>query len=182
LRHDGRSLLKVPLEERKRLLRAIVKDGSSVRFAAHVVGEGTAFYRAAAAQGLEGIVAKHRRSRYEPGRRTSAWLKLKLRPEQALVVGGWTPGEGNARELGAVVVGVMDDGRLRFAGKVGSGFDARARRQLRERLDALASDVGPVDPAPRSRPDLRGVHWIEPRLVIRAELGGWSRDGFVRQS
>ncbi len=182
LRHDGRSLLKVPLEERKRLLRAIVKDGSSVRFAAHVVGEGSAFYRAAAAQGLEGIVAKHRRSRYEPGRRTSAWLKLKLRPEQALVVGGWTPGEGNARELGAVVVGVMDDGRLRFAGKVGSGFDARARRQLRERLDALASDVVPFDPSPGTRPDLRGVHWIEPRLVIRAELGGWSRDGLVRQS
>ena len=127
LRHDGRSLLRVPLEERKRLLRAIVSDGSTVRFAAHVVGEGKAFYRAAEAQGLEGIVAKHRRSRYEPGRRTRAWLKLKLRPEQALVVGGWTPGEGNAKELGALVVGVMDDGRLRFAGKVGSGFDARAR-------------------------------------------------------
>ncbi len=182
LRHDGRSLLKVPLEERKRLLRAIVSDGSVVRFAAHVVGEGKAFYRAAEAQGLEGVLAKHRRSRYEPGRRTPAWLKLKLRPEQALVVGGWTPGEGNARELGAVVVGVMDDGRLRFAGKVGSGFDARARRQLRERLDELAADDPPFDPPPGQRPDLRGVHWIEPRLVIRAELGGWSRDGLVRQS
>ncbi len=145
-------------------------------------GEGLAFYRAASTRGLEGIVAKHRRSRYEPGRRTGAWLKLKLRPEQALVVGGWTPGEGNARELGALVVGVMDDGRLRFAGKVGSGFDARARRLLRERLDALASDRSPFDPPPGKRSDLRGVHWIEPRLVIRAELGGWSRDGLVRQS
>ena len=182
LRHDGRSLLDVPLEERKRLLRAIVIDGSNVRFAAHIVGEGSVFYRAAEAQGLEGIVAKHRRSHYQPGRRTAAWLKIKSRPEQALIVGGWTPGEGNAKELGAVVVGVMDDGRLRFAGKVGSGFDARARRQLRDRLDALASDVVPFDPSPGSRPDLRGVHWIEPRLVIRAELGGWSRDGLVRQS
>jgi bifunctional non-homologous end joining protein LigD len=182
LRHDGRSLLRVPLEERKRLLRAIVSDLSTVRFAAHVVGEGLAFYRAASARGLEGIVAKHRRSRYEPGRRTGAWLKLKLRPEQALVVGGWTLGEGNARELGALAVGVMEDGRLRFAGKVGSGFDARARRLLRERLDALASDQSPFDPPPGQRSDLRGVHWIEPRLVIRAELGGWSRDGLVRQS
>jgi DNA ligase D len=182
LRHDGRSLLRVSLGERKRLLHAIVRDGSSVRFAAHVVGEGRAFYRAASAQGLEGIVAKHRRSRYEPGRRTGAWLKLKLRPEQALVVAGWTPGEGNARELGAIVVGVMEDGRLRFAGKVGSGFDARARRLLRERLDALSSDASPFDPPPTQRSDLRGVRWIEPRLVIRAELGGWSRDGLVRQS
>ncbi len=182
LRHDGRSLLRVPLAERKRLLRAIVTDGPTVRFAAHVVGEGTAFYRAASAQGLEGIVAKHARSRYEPGRRTGAWLKLKLRPEQALLVGGWTPGEGNAKELGALVVGVMDDGRLRFAGKVGSGFDARWRRILRERLDALAADAPPFDPSPAARPDLRGARWIEPRLVIRAELGGWSRDGLVRQS
>jgi bifunctional non-homologous end joining protein LigD len=182
LRHDGRSLLKVPLEERKRLLRAIVSDGSSVRFATHIVGEGTAFYRAASAQRLEGIVAKHRRSSYDPGRRTTAWLKIKLRPEQALVVGGWTPGEGNARELGALVVGVMEDGRLRFAGKVGSGFHARARRTLRERLDALASDHSPFDPPPGPRADLRGVHWIEPGLVIRAELGGWTRDGLVRQS
>jgi DNA ligase D-like protein (predicted ligase)/DNA ligase D-like protein (predicted polymerase)/DNA ligase D-like protein (predicted 3'-phosphoesterase) len=182
LRHDGRSLLKVPLEDRKRLLRAIVKDGTSARFAAHVVGEGMAFYRAAAAQHLEGIVAKNRRSRYEPSRRTTAWLKIKLRPEQALVVGGWTPGEGNAKELGAIVVGVMEDGRLRFAGKVGSGFHARARRQLRERLDALATDHPPFDPLPGPRSDLRGVHWVEPKLVIRAELGGWSRDGLVRQS
>jgi bifunctional non-homologous end joining protein LigD len=182
LRHDGRSLLRVPLEERKRLLRAIVSDLSTVRFAAHVVGEGHAFYRAASTRGLEGIVAKHRRSRYEPGRRTGAWLKLKLRPEQALVVGGWTPGEGNARELGALVVGVMDDGHLRFAGKVGSGFDTRARRVLRERLDVLAADRSPFDPPPVQRADLRGVHWVEPRLVIRAELGGWSRDGLVRQS
>ncbi|MGZ8501250.1 MAG: DNA ligase D [Candidatus Limnocylindrales bacterium] len=182
LRHDGRSLLRVPLEERKRFLRAIVTDGPRIRFAAHVVGEGTAFYRAASARGLEGIVAKHRRSRYEPGRRSSAWIKLKLRPEQALVVGGWTPGEGNARELGALVVGIMEDGQLRFAGKVGSGFDARARRVIRERLDALAADDPPFSTPPGPRADLRGVRWIEPRLVIRAELGGWSRDGLVRQS
>ncbi len=153
-----------------------------MRFAAHVVGEGLAFYRAASTSQLEGIVAKHRRSRYEPGRRTGAWLKIKLRPEQALVVGGWTPGEGNAKELGALIVGVMDDGHLRFAGKVGSGFDARARRLLRERLDALAFATPPFDPSPAARPELRGARWIEPRLVIRAELGGWTRDGLVRQS
>ena len=157
LRHDGRSLLRVPLEERKRLLRAIVSDGSSVRFAAHVVGEGLAFYRAASTSDLEGIVAKHRRSRYEPGRRTGAWLKMKLRPEQALVVGGWTPGEGNAKELGALVVGVMDDGRLRFAGqgrlglrRPGSAPAPRAARRARLGRAAVRPTTGcPGRPARR---------------------------------
>ena len=186
---DGRSLLRVPLEDRKRLLRSVLRDHPRVRFATHVETEGLAFYEAAAAQGLEGVIAKHRRSRYEPGKRTSAWLKLKIRPEQELVVGGWTPGEGNANEMGAVVVGVMDeDGRLRFSGKVGSGFDGRTRKDLRAKLDELATPNCPFDPPPaaghrgRWGGDLKGVVWVRPELVIRAELGGWSREGVVRQA
>jgi len=185
---DGRSLLNVPLEDRKRLLQSVLRPHPRVRFAAHVVGEGKAFYDAAGEQGLEGVIAKLRRSRYEPGRRSSAWLKLKVRPEQELVVGGWTPGEGNARDLGAVAVGVFEDGRLRFSGKVGSGFDARTRRLLRERLAPLETDEPPFDPAPprdyrgRWGGELREVRWVRPELVIRAEMGGWSRDGMVRQA
>ena len=185
---DGRSLLNVPLEDRKRLLQSVLRPHARVRFAAHVVGEGQAFYDAAGKNRLEGVIAKLRRSRYEPGRRTSAWLKLKIRPEQELVVGGWTPGEGNARELGALVVGVYEDSRLRFAGKVGSGFDARTRRVIRERLAALETDDAPFDPPPprdyrgRWGGELRDVRWVRPELVIRAELGGWSRDGIVRQA
>jgi bifunctional non-homologous end joining protein LigD len=179
---DGRSLLDVPLEDRKRLLRSVLRDHPSVRYAAHIVGDGRAFYDAVAAQGLEGMVAKHRRSRYEPGRRSPAWLKIKARLEQELVVGGWTPGEGNAKDLGALVVGVHEDGRLRYAGKVGSGFTGRARADLRRRLDALATDDCPFDPVPAPRPELRLARWVRPELVIRAELGGWTRDGLVRQT
>jgi bifunctional non-homologous end joining protein LigD len=185
---DGRSLLNVPLEDRKRLLQSVLRPHPRVRFAAHVVGEGLAFHEAAKAQGLEGIIAKLRRSRYEPGRRTSAWLKLKIRPEQELVVGGWTPGEGNARDLGAVAVGVYEDGRLRFAGKVGSGFNGRTRKLIRERLASLETDEPAFDPAPprdyrgRWGGELRDVRWVKPEVVIRAELGGWSRDDIVRQA
>ncbi len=185
---DGRSLLNVPLEDRKRLLQSVLRPHPRVRFAAHIVGEGLAFYEAAKAQRLEGIIAKLRRSRYEPGRRTSAWLKLKIRPEQELVVGGWTPGEGNARDLGAVVVGVYEGEALRFAGKVGSGFDGRTRKLIRQRLASLETDEPPFDPPPptdyrgRWGGDLREVRWVRPELVIRAELGGWSRDGIVRQT
>jgi bifunctional non-homologous end joining protein LigD len=185
---DGRSLLDVPLEQRRKLLELVIRPGPRVHVAPAIETEGIAFFEATKTQGLEGIVAKHRRSRYEPGRRVSTWLKIKARPDQELVVGGWTPGEGTAKELGALVVGVYDGERLRFAGKVGSGFDARARQELRVRLEALEIDVPAFDPAPpqdykgRWGGDLADVRWIRPELVIRAQIGGWSRDGHVRQS
>ena len=185
---DGRSLLDVALEDRKRLLRSVLRPHPRVQFASHIEGEGVAFFEAARAQKLEGLIAKLRRSRYEPGRRSTAWLKLKIRPEQELVVGGWTPGEGRATDLGAVAVGVYEDGKLRFVGKVGSGFDSRIRKQLRARLEALETPDAPFDPPPprdyrgRWGGELRDVRWVRPELVIRAELGGWSRDGIVRQA
>ena len=185
---DGRSLLDVPLEERKKLLKLVLRETSRVKFASHIEREGVAFFQAAKAQRLEGIVAKHRRSRYEPNRRVPSWLKIKARPEQELVVGGWTPGENSAKELGALVVGVYEGDKLRFSGKVGSGFDGRARKELRKVLDELTTDRPAFDPPPppgfrgRWGGDLAGVVWTRPELVIRAELSDWSRDGMVRQS
>ena len=191
---DGRSLLNVPLESRKQLLRSILRAADTrVRFADHVVGEGLVFLEAARKQGLEGVIAKHRRSVYEPGRRARTWLKIKIRPEQELVVGGWTPGEGAAKDLGALVVGYYQrEGRgkpkLRFAGKVGSGFNAATRKRMRERLAPLATEDSPFDPPPprdyrgRWGGELRNVVWVKPEIVIRAELGGWTRDGIVRQA
>ena len=185
---DGRSLLDVPLEDRKRLLQSVLREHPRVRFASHVEREGVAFHAAATKAGLEGILAKLRRSRYEPGRRSPAWLKIKIRPEQELVVGGWTPGQGNAKDLGALAVGVHEDGKLRFAGKVGSGFTGGIRHELLDRLRPLAQDEPPFDPPPpkdyrgRWGGDLKDVTWVRPELVIRAELGGWTRDGVVRQT
>jgi bifunctional non-homologous end joining protein LigD len=190
---DGRSLLAVPLEDRKHLLKMVLRGGDRrVRYADHIVGEGTAFLEAAAKQHLEGIIAKHRTSPYLPGIRSRTWLKIKNRPEQELVVGGYTPGEGAARDLGAVVVGVHEEKngirKLRFAGKVGSGFNAATRRRIRNRLAKLETPDPPFDPPPpkdykgRWGGDLKNVVWVRPEIVIRAELGGWSRDGLVRQA
>jgi len=190
---DGRSLLNVPLEDRKHLLKMVLRGGDRrVRYADHVVGEGKAFMDAASKQDLEGIIAKHRTSPYLPGTRSRTWLKIKHRPEQELVVGGFTPGEGAAKELGAIVVGYYeeDDGRrrLHFAGKVGSGFNAVTRRRIRARLEPIAIPDPPFDPPPpkdykgRWGGDLKNVVWVKPEIVIRAELGGWTRDGVVRQA
>ena len=139
---DGRSLRRRPAraaQEAPPARAAPERRGSSC--ASHIDTEGVAFFEAVKAQQLEGIVAKQRRSRYEPGRRTPAWLKIKARPEQELVVGGWTPGEGNAKELGAVVVGRVR-GRAAAVRRQGGLGVRRARRasELRAALEALETE------------------------------------------
>ncbi len=175
---DGRSLVNVPLEDRKRLLRSVLREHALVRFGSHVVTDGEAFVAAARHQELEGVVAKLRGSPYEPGRRSKAWLKIKLRREQEVVVAGWLEGQGSHRDLGSLIVAVHEGDRLRHAGQVGSGIDTRTRRELRARLDELAVDVSPLDPVPR----LRGAHWVAPRIVIRVEFAEWTTDGLLRQA
>ena len=186
---DGFSLLDVPLEARKALLASRMRPDARVQLSAHTVGGGPAFYEAAVRHGLEGVVAKRRRSRYTPGRRSADWIKRKARPSADLVVGGWTPEQGGSKGLGALVVGVYQDGKLRFSGAVGSGFHGAARRDLLERLATLETERPPFDPPPapgsRSRwtgKELAGVRWVRPELVIQAEMAGWTRDGNVRQA
>ena len=179
---DGQSLLKVPLVDRKRLLQGVLREHGRVRYASHIDGEGRTFFEAAKARHLEGIVAKQRRSRYEPGRRTDNWLKIKVRPEQELVVGGYIPGEGSHKDLGALLVGVYEGKHLRYAGRVGSGIDAKMRKLIKARLDGLARADAPFDPAPPRTGELREARFAEPEMVIRAEFAAWTRDGTVRQT
>ena len=175
---DGLSLLKVPLEERKRTLQRILRPHPLVRFASHVVGDGAAFTQAAADLKLEGVVAKRRNSRYEPGRRSRAWVKIKLRLEQEVVVVGWLPGQGSSAELGSLVVAVNEDGRLRHAGQVGSGISESMRRTLLTRLEPMRVPGSTLFPVPQ----LSDARWVEPRLVIRAEFAEWTSDGLLRQA
>ncbi|MBP1704715.1 MAG: ligase [Chloroflexi bacterium] len=179
---EGRSLLGVALEERKELLRLVLREHPRVRYGGHVERDGVAFFRAAAGRGLEGVMAKLRRSRYEAGRRSTAWLKLKVRPTQELIVGGYVPGQGSHRDLGALIVGVMVGGRLRYAGRVGSGLDAQARARLHVALEARARTTPPFEDGPADLGATPAARWTEPELVIRAEIGGWSREGIVRQA
>jgi bifunctional non-homologous end joining protein LigD len=179
---DGRLLLKVPLEDRKRLLRSVLRDQPRVQYASHIEAEGRAFFEAARKRELEGILAKRRSSPYEPGRRVTTWLKIKVRPEQELVVGGYIPGEGSHRDLGALLVGTYEGGKLRYGGRVGSGLDTKTRALLKARLDALARPTPPFDPPPPRTGDLRQARFAEPEIVIRAEFADWTREGTIRQS
>ncbi len=178
---DGRSLLAEPLEVRRRLLKDVLRPDPRVRLSEDIAADGVAFFEAARLRELEGIMAKDRRSIYEPGKRTMAWQKVKIRPEQELVVGGWTKGTGKAVELGALLVGVYEDGGLRYAGKVGAGFNDAIRSELLAALAPLASRDQPfAEPPPR--PVARNASWLRPELVIRAEFAGWTGDGLVRQA
>jgi bifunctional non-homologous end joining protein LigD len=179
---DGRSLIDEPLEERRRLLSTVLQADPRVRLSEHIEGEGTAFFEAARIRGLEGIMAKDRRSRYVPGKRTLDWQKVKIRPEQELVVGGWARGTGRAVDLGALLVGVYGpDGELQYAGKVGAGFTTSVRDELLAAMAALAADESPFA-TPPPRPVAKHAIWLRPELVIRAEFAGWTGDGLVRQA
>ena len=118
---------------------------------------------------------------YLPGTRSSAWQKVKIRPEQELVVGGWNPGKGAAADLGALHVGIYEGDALRYAGKIGAGFTRATRAELLQALAPFATEDPPFTPPPPRRL-LAGTTWVQPSLVIRAEFAGWTGDGLVRQA
>ena len=179
---EGRSLLDVPLDDRKAELARVLRPDPRVRYSEHVVGEGTAFYEEARGRGLEGVMAKDRSSLYLAGQRSDRWRKLKVRNEQELVVGGWRTGLGAAADLGALLVGIYDDGVLRYAGKIGTGFKRQTRAELLTSLGPLETGAPPFSPPPPRDVSGPRTTWVQPRLVIRAEFAGWTADGIVRQA
>ena len=175
---DGRSTLALPYVERRQLLTGLGLDGPAWRTGTHQVGDGKALLDAIAAQGLEGIMAKRLTSVYEPGRRSRQWLKLKRQKRQEFVVGGWLPGEGNREgRIGALLAGYYDDdGKLRFAGKVGTGFTEKTLKDLASMLWPRERDTSPyVDRVP-----YRQAHFVDPFLVVEIEFTEWTEGGTLR--
>lgn len=178
---DGRSLMGEPYEVRRRELETLGLRGPSWQVPSYQRGEGKAFLAASRDRGLEGIVAKRLDSSYQPGRRSLDWLKVKNVRRQEVVIGGWVAGQGRREgELGALLVGYYDeDGaepRLRFAGKVGTGFDAAALRLLRDRLEPLRADHSPFT----GRQPQKDAVFVEPRLVCEVEFSEWTGSGTLR--
>ena len=179
---DGHSLMGLPYAQRRERLEALGLAGPAWRVPAVHAGQGTRLLEATAAQGLEGVVAKRLDSRYEPGRRTGAWLKIKHTRRQELVIGGWLPGEGRRTDrIGALLMGVYegsgDDRRLRFAGRVGTGFTERTLTELAALLKPLRRDDSPFDPKPKLP---RNAEFVEPSLVAEIEFREWTSEGVMR--
>ncbi|MCW3064106.1 MAG: ligase [Solirubrobacterales bacterium] len=174
---DGHSQMARPWTERREVLESLRLAGESWRTPGVHVGEGRAFFEATKQQGLEGIVAKRLDSFYEPGRRSGAWIKIKHVTRQEFVIGGWMPGEGRRRgRVGALLVGYYEDGRLRYAGRVGTGFDESDLKRLRELLAPLERDTSPFEVGNPPK----GAVFVEPRLVAEVEFREWTSSGMLR--
>ena len=177
---DGVDLSPRPLLERKAALeRLLTGRRGIVQYAPHVVGSGAAVHREACRLGLEGIVSKRADQPYRPGRKAT-WVKTKCILRQELVIGGFTDPEGAARDaIGALLVGFYEEGALRFAGKVGTGFTNAEARALRRRLGAIAQDACPFTPRPAGWLG-RNAHWVRPVLVCEVAFTEWTGDGKIR--
>lgn len=178
---DGQLLTSTAYDERRAALEGLALAGPHWATPPAFEGDGSAARDASEAQGLEGVIAKRRASTYHPGRRTKDWVKVKHVRMQEVVVGGWSPGEGNRTgRIGSLLLGVHDDdGRLVYAGHVGTGFSVRVLEDLGARLARLERRAPPfADEVPRAH--ARGAHWVRPELVGEVAFTEWTRDGRLR--
>jgi bifunctional non-homologous end joining protein LigD len=175
---DGEDLRDRPLRERKAALRHALRFGEgTVRWTPYRrAHEGERLLAEACRKGWEGLIAKRADSPYA-GKRSRDWLKWKCSAEQELVIGGYTAPRGSREDFGALLVGFYDGVVLRYAGKVGSGFDARELRTLGQRMAAIAR---PDSPFGAGDPPTRGTTWVAPQLVAQVAFAEWTRDGRLR--
>jgi len=180
---DGKDTIALPYEQRRGLLAEALETGSNWMVPMHRVGSGAELLQATAERGLEGVMAKRLGSLYTPGKRSPNWRKVKNRVRTEVVIGGWSAGTGNrVGTFGALLVGVREpDGRLRFAGGVGSGFTQKMLESLSKRFAALRTKRCPFDPPPPSI-ITRSATWVEPELTAEIEITEFTNDGLVRQA
>jgi bifunctional non-homologous end joining protein LigD len=178
---DGRPLLDVPYSQRRTLLEGLGLDGPVSQVPPSFTGQpGTDVQAVSQQHDLEGVVAKRLDSRYEPGKRTGSWRKVKNMRRQEAVIGGWRPGKGNRTgQIGSLLVGVQEPGGLAYAGHVGTGFTDRALRLLTEQLAPLRRDTSPFA-APLPTDHARDAVWAQPVLVAEVAFTGWTRAGRMR--
>src|SRR5260370_454443 len=183
---DGEDIRDLPLVHRKARLEALLVGApKSLRYNDHQIGQGPAFHRLACEHGLEGIVSKRIDGRHEPGQRT--WLKTKCLNREEFIVVGWSDPEGGRHRIGALLLGYYTpDGKLIYAGRVGTGMPVAELERLWQRLHPLAVTKMPLS-APRRRGGRLGsplvlsrVHWVRPEMVVEVSYAEWTPDGLLR--
>ena len=177
---DGEDLAGLPTIERKGLLASLVGDGlpPTLIYAEHIVGHGEKLFDAMCSAGQEGIISKRSDAPYRSGR-TKSWLKIKCTYRQEFVILGWSESDKKGRGFRALLLGVHEDGKLRYAGKVGTGFSNQAQGDLLERFGKIAAEK-PGAPVPRA--EARGAHWLKPRLVCEVAFAEFTAEGVVRHA
>jgi bifunctional non-homologous end joining protein LigD len=191
LHHDGQSLLAIPIEQRQKELESLIGKGSGqIRVSPVFDMKPAELLAAVGKQGLEGIIAKQPGSLYEPDRRSGAWLKCKVHGEQEFVIGGFTPPKNSRPHFGAILVGYYEGKELKYAGKVGSGFDHARLKSLHDQFKRRAVEKCPFADLPMARRSrfgsgmtarvMREVTWLKPELVAQVRFTEWTVDGSLR--
>jgi bifunctional non-homologous end joining protein LigD len=185
---NGKDLQPEPLSARRAALQTVLV-GSEVEFSDELAGSADQVIRAVAAVGLEGVVAKRRSSRYEPGKRSGAWQKFKVQHRQEFVIGGYKPENTTFQSL---VVGYYEHRKLRFAARVRAGFTAAQRAALFDLLRPLKTEKCPFGDLPTGKTghwgegvtdeDMKILRWVKPVLVAEVAFTEWTRDGHLRHS
>src|SRR5438477_3259552 len=188
---DGKSLLGLPLDQRKQVLATLCENvGDPIRYSGEISGDIKSLLAEVQCRGLEGLIGKQRNSVYEAGRRSGAWIKLKCVNEQEFVIGGYTPPQGARKYFGAILVGYYKDKRLMFAGKVGTGFTAKSLSMLHKKFQKEARDHCPFVDLPSKQNGqwvmditpsmMRKMRWVNPVFVCEIKFAEWTRDKKLR--
>ena len=179
---DGTDAIGLPYLDRRTLLTQVLEPGDHWAIPAHHLGGGAELLTATAEQQLEGLIAKRTDSLYRPGTRSKDWLKIKNRQRVEVTIGGFTSGTGaRSTTFGSLLAGLPDDGRLRFVGGVGTGFDQVTLERLVGLLRSLATEKCPFDPAPPAAV-CRTATWVRPELTAIVEIAEFTNDGHLRHA
>lgn len=176
---DDEKVMALPLEERKRRLQRVLPRKGPLRYSDHVEGSGAAFFKVACEKGLEGIISKRRDKPYVPGRGMT-WVKTKCLLRQELVIAGFTEPEGSRSGFGSLLLGYYEGGKLRYAGKVGTGFSMKVLETVHAALAPTEIAACPFDPPPQRAWTGPRRHWVRPQLVAEVAFSEWTADGRLR--
>ncbi|MES2151856.1 MAG: DNA ligase D [Pseudomonadota bacterium] len=175
----GYDMRAVPLEARRAVLEAALTPSDTIRFSAQFDGAPKELVAAACQLGLEGMIGKRRNAPYV-SRRSSDWIKLKCGQRQEFVIGGYTDPQGTRGGIGSLLLGIYDEqGQLRYAGNVGTGFDQATLKELKRRLEALETESSPFAQGAVAG---RKAHWVKPRLIAEVSFAQWTRGGSIRHA
>jgi bifunctional non-homologous end joining protein LigD len=185
---DGEDLRRKQLHERKEMLRSIIPENGIIRFSDSFDVKGTEFYESARRMGLEGMVAKRTNSVYASGQRTSDWLKIKVNQRQEVVIGGYTKNAGSSKPFSALLVGVFEDGKFVYTGKIGTGFKDLQQREMLKQFAPHVTSAPHFYTTPdynkpsrfNPKPAKASVTWMKPKLVCEVSFTEMTSDGVMR--
>jgi len=185
---DGHDLTELPMIKRKEILKAILPSIQNIRFSESFDSGATEFFEVAKKINLEGIIAKKRESKYFPGQRSRDWLKIKTGKRQEVIIGGFTNNEGSSKIFSALLVGVHENGKLEYTGKIGTGFSEKLQKEMMEKFIPLIIQQCPFTSVPdinkpsRFRPDppQAKATWLKPELACEVSYAEMTSDGVMR--